>query len=282
MRLKDKVAIITGGSRGIGKSIANAFLKEGAKATIAARSKTEICSTIRDLKQKGELIGIPTDVSREEEVENLIKQTLKHYGTLDILVNAAGIQSPIGSLTEVDIQEWINNIHTNLIGTVLCCKAALPVMLHKKRGKIVNFSGGGANYSRPNFSAYGVSKAAIVRLTEILADELKDYNIQVNAVSPGTIRTRMTDEIIKAGPEKAGEEYKEVKLKSKAGFDSPDSVVQLVCYLAMDESYWITGKVISAVWDPWKEWRQRGEIKIDKDLYVLRRIDGKNYIKVNK
>lgn len=282
MRLNNNVAIITGGSRGIGKEITRAFLKQGTKMVIAARSQTEVHSTIRDLNREGELIGIPTDISKEKDVQNLITQALKHYGALDILVNAAGIQGPIGPYKEINIQEWINNIHTNLIGTALCCKEALPIMIEKKRGKIINFSGGGANCSRPNFSAYGVSKAAIVRLTEILADELKPFNIQVNAVAPGAIKTKMIDEILSAGREKVGNEYDQVKTKLNEGFDSPDLAVELVCFLASNASDCITGKVISAVWDPWKEWRNKSQTEIGRDMYVLRRIDGRNFIKVSK
>lgn len=282
MNLKNQVAIITGGSRGIGKSVVDAFLLEGAKVVIAARSKIEVYNTVQDLKRGGELIGFSTDVSKEEEVKTLVEQTLMHYGTIDILVNAAGIQGPIGSLIEVDIQEWIKNIHTNLIGTALCCKTALQIMIEKKRGKIINFSGGGANYSRPNFSAYGVSKAAIVRLTETLADELKPFNIQVNAVSPGTIKTKMIDEILRAGREKVGKEYDQVKTKLSNGLDSPDLAIELVCFLASNKSDRITGKIISAVWDPWRDWRDKTQIEIGRDMYVLRRIDGRNFIKVSK
>lgn len=282
MYLKDKVAIVTGGGGEIGRAIAKEFLKEGAQTVIADLSKKYMDKIVQDLKQEGKLLAIPVDVSKNEEVKNLIGQILKHYGTLDILVNAAGVQGPIGPLIEVDIQEWINNIYINLIGTVLCSKMALPIMIKKKRGKIINFAGGGANYSRPNFSAYGVSKAAVVRLTEILADEMREFNIQVNAISPGVIKSRMTDEILKAGSKKAGKEYDQVKSKLKGRFDSPNLAAQLVCYLASGKSNWITGKVISAVWDPWKEWRDKGPIHIDNDTYTLRRIDDRNFIKAKQ
>jgi NAD(P)-dependent dehydrogenase (short-subunit alcohol dehydrogenase family) len=282
MNLSDKVAIVTGGGGEIGKAIVKQLLKEGAQIVIADISKKEMSKIVQDLGQEGKLVAIPIDVSKKEEVENLTEQALKHFGTIDILVNAAGIQGPIGPFVETDIKEWVNTISINLTGTVLCCKMALPIMMKKKRGKIINFAGGGANYSRPNFSAYGVSKTAVVRLTEVLADELKDFNIQVNSLSPGIIKSKMIDEILKTGPKKVGKEYDQLKSKLKEEFDSPELVAQLVCYLASEESIWITGKVISAVWDPWKEWKDKGQTQIDNDLYTLRRIDGRNFIKVNR
>jgi len=282
MEFIGKVAIITGGSRGIGKSMAERFLREGAKVVIAARSEDEVTRTAQTLKQIGDIFGISTDVSQENDVKNLIDKTLQRFRDIGILINAAGIQNPIGPLLESNTQEWISNIHINLIGTMLCCKTVLPVMIEKKIGKIINFAGGGANYSRPNFSAYAVSKAAIVRFTEILAEELKEFNIQVNAVSPGIIKTRMIDEILIAGPEKSGKDYNQVKSKMNGGFDSPELVSELVLFLASDKSNWITGRVISAIWDPWKEWKEKGQIELDKDIYVLRRIDGRNFVKLSK
>jgi len=279
MKLRNKTAIITGGSRGIGKILTKSFLCEGARVAIAARSEKEISETVQELRSEGQLIGIPADVNRKEEVRNLMTRTLAHFDTLDILVNAAGVQGPIGPFIEINFDEWVSNIQTNLIGTVFCCRSVLPEMIRQKRGKIINFSGGGANNSRPCFSAYGVSKAAIVRFTEILSDEVKDFHIQVNAVSPGVIKTKMIDEILQAGPKRAGKEFDLIRSKSSQGFDSPELVSELVCYLASDASDWITGKVISAVWDPWREWKDKGPLWLDQDLYVLRRIDQKNFMK---
>lgn len=284
MRLTNKVAIITGGSRGIGKSIARAFLREGAKVAIAARTEKGIQETVLELMSAGEIIGRPTDISSKSESQGLVRQVADHFGAPDILVNAAGVQPPIGPFAEADVDEWSKNIQTNLVGTGFCCRAVLPYMIDKKRGKIINFAGGGANYSRPHFSAYGVAKAAIVRFTEILADELRAFRIQVNAVSPGTVETRMIDEILEAGLEKAGRDYESVVKKSRAknGFDSLDQVTDLVCFLASESADWVTGKVLSAVWDPWREWEQKGPVDLAEDLYVLRRIDGKTFFKKDK
>ena len=279
MKLRDKVAIIIGGSRGIGKAVAKAFLKEGAKVAIAARTGGDIDIALKDLSIEGQVIGTITDVSKEQDIQNLLEYTLRKYETVDILVNAAGIQGPIGPLAEVNILEWIENIHINLIGTVRCCKAVLPIMMSKKRGKIINFSGGGATSPRPNFSAYACSKAAIVRFTETLAMEVKDYGIDVNAVAPGAVNTRMLNDIIKAG-EKAGEkELSEAIERSKKGGNSPEMAAGLAVFLASEDSHGLTGRLISAVWDDWKTFDDKTIVEINRSsIYTLRRIDGRNYM----
>jgi len=278
VKIKDKVAIITGGSRGIGKAVAKAFLQEGARVAIAARSKIEVENSVQDLKQAGEIIGIATDVSKEVDVKNLVEQTLRHYGSFDILVNAAGVQGPIGPLIEVDIQEWINNIHTNLIGTVLCCKAVLPIMIDKRRGKIINFSGGGATSPRPNFSAYACSKAAIVRFTETLAMEVKYFGIDVNAIAPGAVNTRMIREIVDAGNKAGEKELTEAIIISQKEGTSPELAAELAVFLASKNSDGLSGRLISAVWDDWQNFDKNISNIKKSSLYTLRRIDGRNFV----
>ena len=277
-KLKDRVAIITGGSRGIGKAVAKAFLREGAKVVIAARSETEINRSAQELLPQGQIIGVPADVSKREQVQNLVQHTLLQYGAIDILVNAAGIQGPIGRLTEVRMEEWIDNIHVNLIGTVLCCKAVLPTMISQKKGKIINFSGGGSTSPRPNFSAYACSKAAIVRFTETLAMEVSDYGIGVNAIAPGAVNTRMLEEIIKAGDKSGKKELQEAIERSKRGGTSSELAAELAVFLASESSDGLTGRLISAVWDDWKSFPKEIDRIARSSLYTLRRIDGKSFI----
>lgn len=277
MELDDRVAVITGGSRGIGKAVAEVFLKRGARVAIAARKEKEIEAAVRELRQLGDAIGVPCDISDSRDVERLFAVVADKLGSIDILVNCAGIQEPIGSFNDANIDDWVENIHVNLIGTAMCCKVALPIMIEKKAGKIINFSGGGAAYSRPNFSAYAASKAGVVRFTEILADELREYNIQVSAVAPGMIETKMLKGILEAGPEKSGRDFEQVIQQAEKGFDSIENVADLVCWLASESSNWLTGKLISAVWDPWREWKAVGTGTLDKDMYTLRRIDGRNF-----
>lgn len=279
MILQNETAIITGGSRGIGKEVARRFLLEGAKVIIAARNSNEIDATVNELKEYGVIEGFSVDVSKKIDVEKLVRHVVNCYQKIDILVNAAGIQDPIGEFIECNIDAWQENLKVNICGTAICSYYVLPWMIKNNKGKIINFSGGGANYSRPNFSAYGTSKAAIVRFTEILADEVKRFNIQVNAVAPGMIKTRMTEEILKIGKERSGEEYDKVLKRLKKRFDSVEKVVSLICFLASQNSNFLTGKIISAQWDPWEEWVRFEKFEIDKDLYVLRRIDEREYLK---
>lgn len=279
MELQDKVAVITGGSRGIGKAVAEAFLKRGARIAIAARKEKEMEAAARELRQLGDAICVRGDISDSKDLEKIFGTVADKIGSIDILVNCAGIQEPIGSFKDVNIDDWIENIHVNLIGTAMCCKAVLPAMIEKKAGKIINFSGGGAGYSRPNFSAYAISKTGIVRFTEILADEVRDFNIQVNAVAPGMIETKMLKGILEAGPEKSGRDFEQVLQRVEKGFDSIENAADLVCWLASENSNWFSGRLISAVWDPWREWKAAGTGALDRDMYTLRRIDGRNFIK---
>lgn len=267
------MAVVTGGSRGIGKAVAKALLREGAKVVIAARSEGEINNSVKELSLLGQIIGVPTDVSKQEEVQNLIEKALRQYHSINILVNAAGIQGPIGRLTEVKVEDWVDNLHVNLIGTVLCCKAALPTMISQKKGKIINFSGGGATSPRPKFSAYACSKAAIVRFTETLALEVKDSGIDINAIAPGGVNTRMLDEVLAAGSA-AGEELMEAKRRKAQGGMPAELAGELVVFLVSEVSNGLTGKLISAPHDDWRAWN-RGRIGelMSGPWLTLRRLD---------
>ena len=281
MRLKDKVVVISGGSRGIGKAIAKAYLKEGAKLALAARGVLELEVTVQELKGANRVIGVVADVARIEDVKKLIEKTLTCYGTIDILVNAAGIQSPIGKLVEVDADEWIHNIYINLIGTMLCCKYVLPVMTQKKGGKIINFSGGGGTSPRPHFSAYASSKAAIVRFTETLAMEVKEHKIDVNAIAPGPVNTKMLKEIIEAQDKSGEKELLAALEREKKGGTSPEVPGALAVFLASGDSDGLSGRLISAVWDDWKNFSENIDKIMASSLFTLRRIDGKNFLEKN-
>lgn len=280
MKLNNKVAVITGGAGGIGKTIVKSFLKEGAWVVVADINGSALKDILSELKpfQKNRLSGIKTDISDAKQVKRLIDSTVAKYGTADILVNIAGIQKPIGQLTESDDTKWIKNIHTNIIGTMLCCKYVLPVMISKKKGKIINFSGGGATFPRVNFSAYASSKAAIVRFTETIAEEVKDSGIDINAISPGSVYTKMLEEIILAG-NKAGKHDLEgtIKIKKEGGVP-PELSAELCVFLASGASDGITGKLISAVWDNWKDFDKNIPEIMNSSIYTLRRVDGKKIV----
>jgi 3-oxoacyl-[acyl-carrier protein] reductase len=276
MKLRDKVAIVTGAGRGIGRAIAIAFGREGANVVAASRTLSEVSDTAKEIEALGrQCLPLRADILSRDDVEDMVRKTLEMFGRIDILVNNAGMLGPIGPLHENNIDEWIKTVHVNLIGTFLCCRAVLPVMIRQGRGKIINLSGGGAAYPKPNFSAYACSKAAVVRLTETLAEEVKDYNIQVNAIAPGAIKTRMVEQIVEAG-EAAGEtalaDARRVLEDGGAGFEP---VTSLAVFLASDESDGLTGRLISAIWDDWRS-LDKDEIKeiMRKGYYTLRRIDG--------
>jgi 3-oxoacyl-[acyl-carrier protein] reductase len=222
--------------------------------------------------QGGQALGIGADVSQPDMVERAVRQYQAAFGQIDVLINAAGIQAPIGLFQENDPDEWEQTFRVNLFGPARLIKTVLPMMLARGQGKIINFSGGGATAPRPNFSAYAVSKAALVRFTETLAMELMHSNIQVNAVAPGAVNTRMLDEIIAAGT-KAGDEHRTGLERLAAGGTPVELVCELVLFLASPVSGKLTGKLISAPHDPWRDWEDQVDELNATSLYTIRRLD---------
>ena len=272
--LQGRVAIVTGAGRGIGQAIARTFAYHGAAVVVSARSNEEILETERLIRSEGgSCTAVSVDVAEHESVRHLIKLTLETYRSINILVNNAGIQGPIGPMIENDWQEWENTIRVNLLGTFLCSQAVLPTMISQKQGKIINLSGGGATSPRPNFSAYGASKAAIVRLTETMADELKEYNIQVNSIAPGAVNTKMLDEVLEA-KERAGIEAEQALLRSREGGTPPTLAAELALFLASNKSDKITGKLVAAPHDGWQQWDDVRMVQLmELPWLTLRRID---------
>jgi len=273
MILRDRVSLITGGSRGIGKAIATAFAKEGSSLLLASRTKSELEAAKQELENFTSRIEIfPADVSKAEETGGLVDFALEKFGTIDVLVNCAGIYGPIGFVTDIDTERWIEAIDINLGGTFLCIRAVLPTMMANKRGKIINLSGGGATAPFPRFSAYSASKAAVVRLTETLAEEIKEYNIDINAIAPGPVNTRLVEQVLEAG-EAAGKDFlvKSIRQKEEGGVP-PERVAQLAVFLASSESDGLTGRLISLLWDNWQEIPRHLDEIMSSDVYTMRRI----------
>lgn len=280
MLLKNKNIILTGAGRGIGREIAKKLSSEGANLALIARTESELRETFEVLNPKNHnTFYITLDISDEEKVMQTFADILLRMGRIDCLINNAGIQAPIGPFQKIILKEWRKNFNINLFGTVNCTYAVINKMIKQKKGKIVNMSGGGSTSPRPNFSAYGVSKTAVVRFTEILAEELKDFNnININAISPGAINTKMLDEVLKEG-KKAGKEFLDAVKRKEKGGDDPNLVADLICFLASDISNGISGKLISAKWDPWNDKDFQEFLRTDKDIATLRRIDSKIYYK---
>lgn len=274
MVLKNKVALITGGSGYIGKAISRAFLREGAKVMLAARSVDELLVAKNELSDGFKNVEIcKADVVRSTDVKNLVKKTLKIFGKIDILVNAAGIYGPIGSSLDVNFDKWKQTFEINVFGTFNLMQRVLPIMIKKRKGKVINFSGGGDG-PFPRFSAYNSSKAAVVRLTETMAAEVKDYHIDINAIAPGPVNSRFLQQALEAGEEAVGKKRYQALLKQKnEGGVPPEKAANLCVFLASSVSDGLTGKFLSAVWDDWKNWDKNKIIQTMKsDKYTLRRV----------
>jgi len=275
MKLEGKVAIVTGGGRGIGRAIALAFAEEGAHIVVVSRTAAEIEATAAEIEaQKRRALAILVDVSNPRDVTAMVQRTIREFGTVNILVNNAGVQGPIGPLVNNDVEQWMQTIRINLVGAFLCCKAVLPVMVQQRHGKIINLSGGGATSPRPYFSAYAASKAAVVRLTETLAEEVKEHNIQVSAIAPGAVNTRMLDQVLAAG-EAAGEKaLTEARRQLESGGTSLEKAAALAVFLASDESDGLTGKLIAAPHDGWESWDANRIAEVmSAPWFTLRRMD---------
>jgi 3-oxoacyl-[acyl-carrier protein] reductase len=274
LHLSGRVALVTGSGRGIGRAIALKLAAAGSDLILVARTAVELDESARQVRDLGRNCFVAqADVSHREAVDQLVLQALSEFKRIDILVNNAGVQSPIGPLIENDPDEWVRTVSTNLFATFYFMRAVAPGMIAQGRGKIINLSGGGATAPRPNFSAYAASKAAIVRLTETAAEELKRHNIQVNAIAPGAINTRMLDEVLQAG-QAAGEEAVDALKRKQQGGMSIESVAELAVFLAGHASDGLTGKLISAPHDAWREWDgERIEDLMSAPWLTLRRMD---------
>jgi NAD(P)-dependent dehydrogenase (short-subunit alcohol dehydrogenase family) len=271
--LEGRAALITGGARGLGLEIARTYLREGARIVICARSVATLAAAQEELAGAGEVHAHAADVSVPEAAQELIAFAAEKLGGLDILVNNAGVYGPKGPIDEVVWAQWVRAIEINLMGSVLPVRFALDHLRQSERGKIVQLSGGGATSPLPMLSAYAASKAAIVRFAETLAHEVADDGIDVNAIAPGALNTTMLDEVLEAGPEAVGETFYAKAVQQHENGGTPlERGASLAVYLGSRRSDGITGRLLSAVWDPWEELEQHADTLRDSDIYTLRRI----------
>ena len=225
MKLKDKVALITGGGRGIGKAIALAYAREGAKLAICARTAAEIDQAVAELRTlKTECEGWTCDVSTEEPVKELAANVGRRFGRIDILVNNAGVMTRPAPMTELDVKKWDYTIAVNLRGPFLVTQAVLPLMIKQKNGSIINVSSSIGRGAYANFIAYATSKWGLEGFTQTLAAETRSQGVRVNSVEPGYVATKLTG-------------YHGSK---------PESVTDVFVFLASDESKGVTGKMLSS------------------------------------
>jgi len=275
--LGGRTALITGGSRGLGLEIARHYLQAGAAGVcICGRDAPVVQAAGEELlaaaEEGQEVLAEVADVSLAPDVRRLVAATLRRFPDLTILVNNAGIYGPKGTIENVDWQEWTRAIATNLFGSVLPARELVTHFKHRGYGKIIQLSGGGATRPLPGLSAYAASKAAVVRFAETLAEELRAHHVDVNAVAPGALNTRMLDEVLAAGPERVGQAYYDQALEQqRSGGSSPERAAQLAVWLASGASDGVTAKLVSAVWDPWSELPEHLD-DLASDIYTLRRI----------
>jgi len=277
MKLSGRGILITGANQGFGKAVAQACIAEGAHIMITARNTALLESARTDLASTAspdqQILTHTADVSDPAQVSALLKSTAQRLPNFSGLVNNAGVYGPKGTIQEIDWLEWTRAIEINLYGTVLPCREVLPIFLQQGFGKIVNLSGGGATAPLPRISAYAASKAAVVRFTETLAEETRGTGIDVNAVAPGALNTRLLDEVLEAGPAKVGQDFYNRALKQRDTGGAPlDRGAALCVYLLSSESDGITGRLLSALWDPWETLAADHPDLSATDIYTLRRI----------
>jgi dihydroanticapsin dehydrogenase len=238
MKLSGKVAIITGGSRGIGKETAKILAKEGANIIITAKDAARLQASAKELN----VIGIAGDIRKNQDVENVVKKTVEKFGRIDILVNNAGIFPQVKPLHEISEEEWNEVIDINLTGQFRFTKAVIPHMM-KSRGCIINVSSDAGLKSFENFEAdaYSASKAALILLTKVWAIEYAKHNIRVNCICPGVVETDMTQPFLSTEADRAIT----VADHPIGRIGTTNDVAQAILYLASEDSSWVTGAILA-------------------------------------
>lgn len=244
---------------------------------LCARNAGILEETVKELSQGTDagsrIQSMVADVRDAAAVQKLVEATADRLGNFAGLVNNAGIWGPKGRIEEIAWEEWQYAVEVNLFGVVHVCRSVIPLFRQHGYGKIVNLSGGGATAPMPHLSAYAATKAAVVRFTETLAGEVRDAHIDVNAMAPGALNTAMLDELLAAGPEKIGQDHYQRALKQKAsGGSSLTRAAALCVHLLSPQTDGITGRLISAVWDPWEKFDEFEKDLVKSDVYTLRRI----------
>jgi NAD(P)-dependent dehydrogenase (short-subunit alcohol dehydrogenase family) len=281
MKLKDRFALITGASQGLGAEIARHYVTNGASMMLCARSADGLAAVQQSLAPQlvpgARIVTITGDVGEPKDVDRIFEALVNEFPRLDILVNNAGVYGPMGNIEDIDWSEWVDAVRINLLGLVCVSRAAMPMFRAQRYGKIINISGGGAANPMPAITAYAASKAGVVRFTESLALECRDDHIDVNAIAPGALVTRMMDQLLEAGPEKVGQQFFDRMKKIAQDGGTPLDVGAALCvFLGSSESDGITGKLIAAQWDRWEDWPKHLDELNASDVYTLRRITGRD------
>jgi NAD(P)-dependent dehydrogenase (short-subunit alcohol dehydrogenase family) len=274
--LDGRRALVVGGSRGVGRAIADLLVDRGARVALAARTVAELETARRSMAERGIVVHtVVADVSEPTEAQQAVTSAAGALGGLDLLVNCAAIHGPIGPLPTTDPEEWWNAVRVDLYGTYLTIRAGYPYLATAPHAAILNLSGGGATAPLPNFTAYGSAKAAVVRLTETLAAELVATSVRVYAIAPGAVNTRLLDNVLAAGETAAGAEtYLRSREQQQSGGVPAERAARLAAFLATKAASPLNGRLISAVWDPWERWEADPSLLTDlaAETFTLRRV----------
>jgi NAD(P)-dependent dehydrogenase (short-subunit alcohol dehydrogenase family) len=250
MRLKNKIAIVTGGGTGIGRAIALAFASEGATVVVAARTLSKLEEVAESIRSRGGRAKvIQTDISDQKQVQRMVTQTLNEYGQIDILVNNGSIVTPAANLVDMNLDDWNKVLAVNLTGTMLCSREVLKPMITRKSGSIINIGSEAGRTGYPMRIPYCVSKWGVVGFTEALAIEVGKHNIRVNCVSPGAVKGERIDNVIKVRANALGISSNELmeKLKTQNSLErlvDPSEVATAALFLASEEASAITGHTL--------------------------------------
>lgn len=245
MKLLGKSAVVTGASRGIGSAIARALAGEGARVVLFARCQGELEGLASKIAAEGGCaIAIKGDVGNDEDARACAEAARRAFGGIDILVNNAGVIGPIGPSWALAIDDWDAAMETNLRGPFLMAKYAVPYMVERRKGKIINIVSGMGERPIANFSSYCASKAALIMMTKVMALELKRYGVDVNGIDPGVVDTAMADAVLAAGQEAAGLDFylNMKRMKEQRELRRPEEVAGLALFLASDASDGISGQ----------------------------------------
>ena len=274
-RLQDKTVLITGATGGLGSHLTLALCHEGAQLILSGRSDERLKNLADALggRPGQKCLTVAADLRKIEAPLQILKETRNVFERVDVLINNAGIQGPIGPCWENDGEAWQETLSINLLAPVALCRLFIPWMAEQGGGSIINLSGGGATGPRPRFTAYATAKAALVRFSETLAAETKPLGIDVNCVAPGAMATHLLAEVAAIGPERAGQqEYDQARKVLQSSEDLTRRAVALCVFLASSASSGITGKLISAVWDSWEALPDHLDDLQKTDIFTLRRI----------